>query len=160
MTIKTITQPPFVVTTYAEMDNTMPDDSIFYVKNLKRLYQLSSSVFYPLSSGSLNALLVFTGTISGGAGNIVFYATDNGLVGGNALFSSIVSIQPILDIADPLKAFSKPVVSNGTKTITTNCKISNQNLVTILGISVVGSTTLANAPDSTALTFLVTGVLA
>lgn len=159
MSIKTITQPPFVVTTFAEMDNTMPDDSIFYVKNLKRLYQLMSGTFYPLSSGSLNATLMFIGTIAGGAGNVVFYTTDDGLIGGNALFSSVASIIPMFDVADPLKAFSKAVVSNGTKTITTNCKLTQQNLVTILGISVIGSTTLANAPDGVTLTFLVTGVL-
>lgn len=98
--------------------------------------------------------------IAGGAGNVVFYATDTGLVGGNAIFSSISKVIPTFDVADPLKAVSKPVVSNGNKTITTNCKISQQNLVTILGISVIGSTTLANAPDGTSLSFMVFGTLA
>lgn len=160
MSIKTLTQPPFVVDTYAEMDNMMPNNSVFYVKSIKRLYQLITGAFYPLNSGSLNATLLFTASIAGGAGDVVFYPTTTGLVGGTALFSSIVNVQPVFDIADPLKAFSKPVVSNANKTITTNCKISQQNLVTILGISVVGSTTLANAANATALTFLVTGVLA
>lgn len=160
MSIKTITQPPFIVDTYAEMDNTMPDNSIFYVKATKRLYQLTSSTFYPLNAGSLMASLMFTASVAGGVGDVVFYATDDGLITGNALFASIQSVQPFFDVADPLKALSKPVVSNSNKTITTNCKLSQQNLVTILGISVIGSTTLTNVANGTALTFLVHGVLA
>lgn len=103
--------------------------------------------------------LPFSASVAGGAGNTVFYPTDTGLVGGTALFSSIQSVEPIFDVGDPLKAFSKPVVSNANKTITIPCKISTQNLVTILGVSVIGSTTLSNAADGTALTILVHGVL-
>ncbi len=66
--------------------------------------------------------LAFTVSTSGGAGNAVFFATDNGLVGGNALFVSIQSIQPLFDIGDPTTAFSKAVVSNGNKTITIPCR--------------------------------------
>lgn len=102
--------------------------------------------------------LSFTGTIAGGAGDCVVYATDSGLVGGTPIFASIRNVQPSFDVADPLKAYAKPVVSGVT--VTTNCKISQQNLVTILGISVVGSTTLANAANGTALTLLIHGVLA
>lgn len=101
--------------------------------------------------------LPFTGTVTNG--DCIFYPTDSGLVGGNALFSSIQYITSIFDVADPLKAFSKPVVSNSNKTVTVNCKISVQNLVTILGISVIGSTTLTSAPNGTALSFLIYGTL-
>lgn len=103
--------------------------------------------------------LAFTATVAGGAGNCVFYATADGTSTGIALFSNIQSIQPSFDVADPLKAFSKPVISNSNKTITTLCQISQQNLVTILGISVIGSTSLVAAPNATALTFLVHGTL-
>lgn len=125
------------------------------------VYDLGGTTY--MSNGlttSITVSLPFTGTVAGGAGNCVIYATDSGLVGGNALFSSIQSVVPAFDVADPLKAFSKAVVSNANKTVTINCKSSQQNLVTILGISVIGSTTLINAADSTALTFLIHGVLA
>lgn len=104
--------------------------------------------------------LSFTVSVAGGTGDAVFYATDSGLVGGNALFASIQNVQPSFDVADPLKAYTKPVVSNGNKTITTNCKIMQQNLVTVLGISVVGSTTLVSVANGIALTVLIHGVLA
>lgn len=126
----------------------------------KFVYDATASTY--MSDGmrsSSDVALAFTASVAGGAGNAVFYATSNGLVGGTALFSSITQVQPMFDVADPLKAFSKPVVSNGNKTITTNCKISNQNIVTILTINVIGSTTLINAPDGTALTFMVHGNL-
>lgn len=45
MTIKTITQPPFVVDTEAEMDNTMPENSIFFCKDTHKVYELVSGSF-------------------------------------------------------------------------------------------------------------------
>lgn len=108
---------------------------------------------------NMKQTMLFNVQISGGAGNVVFYPTDDGTPTGVALFSSIDYVQPLIDVPDPLKAFGRPVVSNGRRTVTINVKQSQQNLVSILGISVIGSTTLANAPDGTALTVLIAGTL-
>ena len=108
---------------------------------------------------TLQTMVSFPGKlVAGGAGDVVFYATDDGLVGGDALFSSIVGVIPILDVADPLVSISKPVVSNGTKTITTNIKTSQTT--SVLGISVLSADAPANAPNGTSVSFLITGILA
>lgn len=104
--------------------------------------------------------LPFNGSIAGGSGDVVFYATDNGLVGGNAIFSSIQYVQPVFDSGDPNLAFSKPVVSNSNKTITVNCKKQTFNIIVLLSTNVLGSATLGSAPNGTSLTFLIHGQLA
>lgn len=104
--------------------------------------------------------LPFSGSVAGGAGDCVFYPTDSGLVGGNAIFSSIQSVQAMFDVADPNCAFNKPVVSNSNKTITTNCKKQVFNIISLLSTNLVGSATLGVAPNATALSFLIHGILA
>lgn len=109
-------------------------------------------------SAGLMACRVYTATVA--SGSAVFYPTNTGAIDGAAVFSVIHMITPIYDVADPLKAFSKPVVSNENKTITVPCRMSQQNAVVVLGITVIGSTTLVNAPNGTTLTILVHGLLA
>lgn len=103
---------------------------------------------------------VFTATVAGGAGDAVFYATDTGLVGGTALFSSILAINARFDSGNPNLGNDKPVVSNGNKTVTIACKQQTFSGVTVLGINVLGSNTVGVAPNGTALTITVTGILA
>lgn len=91
------------------------------------------------------------------SGNVVIYATDDGTATGNALFSSIEFVTVQFDTADPDAAFSKPVVSNGNKTITIACKKRTFALATVLGITVLQSSSLGNSPAGTAVTILISG---
>lgn len=104
--------------------------------------------------------LPFSAVTAGGAGNAVFYATDSGLVGGNALFASIQDITAKLDVADPNVAMAKAVVSNSNKTITINCQKQVFNVITLLSTNILGSASIGNAPNSVALTVLIHGILA
>lgn len=104
--------------------------------------------------------LVFTASTAGGVGNAVFYPTSDLTVNGVALFSTIQHIQPAYDVANPNDAFGKPVVSNGNKTVTTNCQRQTFNGIVLLSTNILGSNTVANAPNGVALTFLVHGILA
>lgn len=129
--------------------------------DMSYMYDSSGATFMCTSmTQSTTVALPFTASTAGGAGNAVFYATDSGLVGGNALFSSIQYIQPMFTVANPNDAFSLPVVSNANKTITTNCQRQTFTGVTILGINAVGTNIVGNAPNGVALSFLVRGVLA
>lgn len=111
-------------------------------------------------SATSTASLAFSATVAGGSGNAVFYPTSNGLSGGTPLFASIQVVQPLINVPDPYKAFGLPSVSPDMKTVTTNVKINSASLVQILGINVISGFTLNNAPDGTALSFLVHGLLA
>lgn len=104
--------------------------------------------------------LAFTASTAGGAGNAVFYATDSGLVGGTALFSSIQDVTTKFDVAEPNIAAAKAVVSNGNKTVTINCQKQAFNGITLLSTNILGSVTVGNAPNSVALTVLIHGILA
>lgn len=64
MTVKTITQPPFVVDTEAEMDNTMPENSIFFTKDTKKLYELVGGSFV-LMFGATRSQSSITRAING-----------------------------------------------------------------------------------------------
>lgn len=125
------------------------------------IYDLAATV-YMCDGVTLSQVvsLPFSATTASGAGNAVFFATDSGLVGGTALFASIQSIQAVVDVADPNVAIAKPVVSNSNKTITINCQKQTFNGVTVLGISVLGSNTVANAPNGVVLSVLIHGILA
>lgn len=104
--------------------------------------------------------LPYSAVTASGAGNAVFFSTDSGLVGGNAIFVTIQHIQASLDVADPNVAFGKPVVSNSNKTVTTNVQKQTFNGITLLSTNIIGSNTIAAAPNGVALTFLVHGILA
>lgn len=123
------------------------------------VYDLGGAT-YMCDGATLSSIvsLPFTGTVT--TGNCVIFITDSGLVGGNALFVSIQNIQPSFDVANPNDAFSKPVVSNSNKTLTTNCQRQTFTGVTVVGINVLGSVGLGNTPNGTALSFLVHGILA
>lgn len=127
-----------------------------YIYDLGGVAYMSNGI---QSAGSIVSL-PFTASVAGGAGDCIFYPTDSGLVGGVALFSSIQTVQPLFDVADPNFAYAKPVVSNANKTVTTNCKKQTFNVVTLLSTNILGSATLGVAPNGTALSFLVHGVLA
>lgn len=116
-----------------------------------------------MSDGVTNAMftsLVFTATVSGGAGNAVFYPTSDLTSTGTALFSSIQNVNPRFDSGDPNFGNAKPVISNVNKTVTINCKYQTFTGVVVLGISVLGASVVGNAPNGTVLTVVVTGILA
>lgn len=97
-------------------------------------------------------------TVSGG--NAVVYPTNTGLVGGAALFKSILSVQAVFDANDPNYARGKAVIAGDLKTVTVPCSRQTFTGVVVLGISVLGSNTVGVPVNGTALTITITGVLA
>lgn len=86
-------------------------------------------------------------TINGGTGTI--YLTDNGLIGGNALFPNEILYVNIYG-NDPNNTFGLGhAISNSNKTLTLTVNSRSFATVTVLGISVLGSTTLTAAPNGT-----------
>lgn len=121
------------------------------------MYMKSSETTSPVVT------IPYTGKLTdGGNGDCVFYPTDTGMVDGNPLFASIQYVECLIEVANPDMAASKPVVSEDRKTITTNVKERTFTSVVppLLGISLIASQSLSNAPDGVALSFLVHGVLA
>lgn len=142
--------------TGASLNRSIP--TILATGDMNFVYDAGGSTYMcdGVSTLSQVVTLPFTATTAGGAGNAVFFPTDTGLVGGNALFASIQRVQPLFDVADPLNAFAKPVISNANKTITTNCQ--KLNTVTLLSTLLTLSTT-SNSPNGVVLSFLVSGIL-
>lgn len=135
--------------------------------NMNYIYDATNSTF--MCDGEVTSNITcraYNGKLTaGGAGNVVFYATDSGLVGGNATFASIIAVIPMFDVANPNDSWNKSVITNSNKTITTNCKRNTFNGITLsLGIlgtyNVIENVSLNNVPDGVALSFLVFGVLA
>lgn len=104
--------------------------------------------------------LPYTASTAGGAGNAVFYPTNDGTSTGTALFASIQDITSKFDVADPNAAAAKAVISNSNKTITINCQKQTFNVITLLSTNILGSASLGVAPNGVALTVLIHGVLA
>ena len=81
--------------------------------------------------------LCITGVV--GATSVVFYLTDNGLVGGNALFPNNVYLDTLMlravEGTNP-HAFGTPVLSNGNKTLTVSVSKTGA-VIDLLGINVL-----------------------
>ncbi len=95
---------------------------------------------------------VATGTVS--SGTIVLYLTDNGLVGGNALFSTILRIDCGVYDSTTVYAFN-PVVSNANKTLTVTVAKAATPLLSLLGINILAAPT--TAPNGTSVNVTVVG---
>ncbi len=106
------------------------------------------------SSKSKKVFLPYTATISGGTA--VIYLTDNGLVGGNALFSSVDYVH--LDFISNDPNFGKSYTLSGDlKTLTVTAVKQVFSGVTVLGINVLGAVTVSAAVNGTQLSVLVQG---
>lgn len=98
-------------------------------------------------------------SVSGGSGIATCYASDNSLSNGAKLFKEIRMINVSFDNGDPDYANIPPIIDNDGKTISIRCKRRVSNVLSILGNSVIGSFSLNDAPNDTAITVYVTGIL-
>jgi hypothetical protein len=97
---------------------------------------------------------MYTGskTVSGGVA--VFYMTDNGAANGNALFSAITSVQPVVNDSTTVYACSW-VISGDLKTLTLTVNKSATPLLSLLGLNILAQPTAA--PNGTVAQVLVVG---
>lgn len=95
-------------------------------------------------------------TVAGGAGLAVVYLTDNGLVGGNALFKSIKFIHANYTQNDPNLGRSISV-SGDLKTLTITCVKQLFTGIVLLSTNILGSVAILPAADGTTLNILVQG---
>lgn len=116
-------------------------------------------VFNGTPSANMEVTIPYTAIVAGGAGVATFYPTSNGTSGGTATFAVMKQINPRFDSGNPNLGNDKPVASVDLKTITIACKFQSFSGVVVLGINVLGAATVGNAPNGTALTVYVTGIL-
>lgn len=107
-----------------------------------------------ISSKPKKIFVPYTATIS--SGTAVIYLTDDGLVTGNALFSTIDYVHLDFLLNDP--NFGKSyAITNSNKTLTITAVKQAFTGVTVLGINVVGSIAINAAVNGTQLSVLVQG---
>lgn len=88
-----------------------------------------------------------TGTTT--TGQLVIYLTENGASDGAAIFPNQI-LHANVFVSDPNNTFGVGyAITNSNKTLTITVNVRTFGGVTILGIPVLGSTTLAAAPDGT-----------
>lgn len=93
--------------------------------------------------------LTFSGTTT--SGSAVFYLTDDGTVTGNALCSATPKYMNAA-VNDSGNTFGLSyAVTNSNKTLTVTANVRSFSTTTILGIGVLSSSSLAAAPNGTAL---------
>lgn len=114
----------------------------------------SPSTYY--HNGSLKSdvkVMTFTATVSG-SGNATVYLTDNGISGGNAVFSDVYSVTPFVNDASDNYCYQYSL-SGDKKTLTVNAKSSSAVNVALLGLSLLGAP--MNVPNGTTIHILVVG---
>lgn len=153
MSISTITQPPFLVTTFSELDVSWPDGSFGFVSLTNVIYRLSSGVWMAIKSNYLFKPY----SVSTTSGSAIIYLTDDGLITGNALFSSIDYVHLDFILNDPNLGKSY-TITNSNKTLTITAVKQTFTGVVVLGVNVLGSVTIPAAANGTALTVLVQGI--
>lgn len=150
--ISTITQPPFIVDTVAEMDILWPSGSFVFCQSNNCIYELKSGAFVLVGSNYLYKSYDITTT----SGISTIYLTIDGTSTGNPLFTSIDYIHIDFITNDPNlgKSFA---LTNSNKTLTITAVKQAFSGVSVLGINVLGSVTIPAAPNGTALKVLVQG---
>lgn len=88
------------------------------------------------------------------SGSATMYLTDTGLVGGNAIFTNVISVTIV-----PNSTSSFPATSYSLSgvTLTVNATQQNFNVISLLSTSLIGSMTVGNVPNGTAFTVTVIG---
>lgn len=91
--------------------------------------------------------IMFTGTLT--SGTVVFYMTNGGLVGGTGLCTASPQNVTIF-VNDPSNIYgSSYAVINSNKTLTVTVNQRNFAGITVVGIPVLGSTSIGSAPNGT-----------
>lgn len=89
---------------------------------------------------------LFNATSTTSGGNVVFYLTDTGTAGGNAVFANVITESVMLTAVSTTLpvSYGTPVVSGDKKTLTIPVYQpgTSQSVVTILGINVLSGTSL------------------
>lgn len=150
MSISTITQPAFMVSIVSEMDITWPDGSFVFCQSNNCIYQLKSGAFTILNGN----YLVKSYSVTTTSGSKVIYLTDNGLIGGNPLFSTVDYVH--IDFVSNDPNFGKSYILSGV-TLTISAVKQTFTGITLLATNILGSVTIPAAANGTALTVLVQG---
>lgn len=92
---------------------------------------------------------VYKATVAGGAGVATFYTDSNGDGTGTALHPNLTAdlCTGVVDGVSDQYAPQTPVVASDKKSVTVNFKKLTASGVTVVGITVVGSLTYANAAN-------------
>lgn len=91
------------------------------------------------------------------SGVCTIYLTNNGLVGGTAFYASIESIIAAF-VGNDTNLGKSYTISGDLKTLTITCTQQSFNGITVVGIPVLGSITVAAVPNGTQLKALVHGI--
>ena len=96
-----------------------------------------------------------TGTVTSGVAS--FNITDSD---GDAIFASIINsgVKFTVFDADNTYSFGVPVIADDLKTVTVTVKRRQFTGVTVLGIGVLGTQTMADAPNGTVVNAVILGV--
>lgn len=113
----------------------------------KNLFEKSVAYIPPI-------MTTYSGVVAGGAGNVIFYLTDNGASNGNALFSSVKAVIPIINDASVNYTYGW-VVSADRKTLTINAKASAGINVALLSLTLLGVP--GNVANGTVVSCIVAG---
>lgn len=102
----------------------------------------SPPIVYNNTGGTVNTrtapkIITLSGAVAGGAGNVVFYLTDNGLVGGNALFTNVDYVNPLVNDSTINYSYGW-TISGDKKTLTVNTKAALGINVALLSLTLLG----------------------
>lgn len=98
-------------------------------------------------------IVTLSGTVSS-AGNVIFYLTDNGAAGGNALFTNVDYVNPIVNDSSVNYSYGW-TLSGDKKTLTVNTKAAVGINVALLSLTLLGVP--SNVANGTAVTCVVVG---
>lgn len=88
------------------------------------------------------------------AGTATIYLTDNGLIGGNALFpTAVLGMQPVVNDATTIYPVSR-VISNGNKTCVLTVNKAATPLLSLLGLNILAAPTAAPIGATVELLFI------
>lgn len=132
--------------------NIAPDKTITIIST-NTLVSIGSS--YPGFTIGLNLLADYTNTATTTSGTATFYLTDTKMSTGNALYSNITYVNPVVNDLAANYIYSW-TISVDKKTLTLNSKsASPTGVIALLGISVLGAP--INVTNGTVISILVKG---
>lgn len=142
------------ISTYASGHSyTLSTGTIWPFLTPDQITALATPVYYNGSVSTGSKVLTFATTTLSGAATV--YLTDNGLASGNALCSGTIE-HVNLTANDSGNTFGLGyTVTNSNKTLTITANVRSFSSTTILGISVLGGSSLAAATNGTSLGVLV-----
>lgn len=145
------------ITTFEELTATLTDIVLDYANNTQSYGLTADDLIWVTAShipeSEMPLVKIFSGTVAGGAGDIVFDISS----GGDAQFSEIEGVVVYTEDVSSDWLFGTRTVAGDLKSVTVNMKRQQFSGITVVGIPVLGSVAINNAPNGTAAKLIVMG---